>query len=228
MGSHIEGKPLTTSDYLSWHLIDLPGHGKTKQDAGLQDLLDYLDGLQTPFHLVGYSMGGRVAQKLAFHPNCRSLTLMSSHTLFDTQELEERMIFEGNLKKQLETLPLRDFVANFYSSSLFSSLKRRKRLFEAYLLRREQLDKESLKHALDTLSVETLKSNLPTCPVLGLYGMLDLKYQKLYAKLPPSVNIATVPSSGHVVHLENTTFCIKILEQFIRDIDNDMGNMRTL
>jgi hypothetical protein len=40
MGSCHDAKGLLDTSYLSWHLIDLPGHGKTKQKATLQDLFD--------------------------------------------------------------------------------------------------------------------------------------------------------------------------------------------
>lgn len=227
MGSHLDAKPLQASDFLSWHVIDLPGHGKSL-DSCLDDIWAYLDELKEPFHLVGYSMGGRVAQKMAHHPSCLSLSLLSSHTVFDPHELQERKQFEDDLGSELEKLPMHEFISKFYSSPLFSSIKRRKRLFESYLLRKEGLDKTYLLQGLKNLSVTNLTSSLPSCPVLGLYGALDLKYMKLYSKLPQDVHIVSVPHSGHVVHFENASFCINILEKFIRDIENDLAILRKL
>lgn len=225
MGTHADAKPLLNSDFLSWHLLDLPSCGKSV-NASIQDLKEYLDTLNTPFHLVGYSLGGRVAQKMASHQQCLSLTLLSSHTVFDDDELQERIEFEEKLRKNLSELSLEEFFLQFYSSPLFSSLKRKKRVFENYMLKKKELSKQQIEKMLEILNINSLHSFLPPCPVLGLYGAFDLKYMKLYSKLPPHVQVVSVPNSGHVVHFENASFCINILEKFIRDIEHDLASLR--
>jgi pimeloyl-ACP methyl ester carboxylesterase len=228
LGSHKEALNLLHSETISWHLIDLPGHGSSKSDTSINDLMNYLDSLGSPFHLVGYSLGGRVAQFLSHHKNCLSLSLISSHTLFDEKTLQERIIFEDNLKLDLVSHGLERFVQNFYESSLFSSLKRRKRVFESMMIRREGLFLDDLLFALDELSVKKIKSNLPNCPILGLYGMLDRKYQKIYTCLPEQVHVVSIPNSGHAIHLENPKRCLEILETFLYKVENDLANLRTL
>jgi pimeloyl-ACP methyl ester carboxylesterase len=228
MGSHLDGKPLLASSTLSWHLLDLPGHGKSLQNVDMQTLVDYINKLNSPFHLVGYSFGGRIAQKLASHPSCLSLTLMSSKTFFSDEELSARRDYEKKLIEDLESLPFEEFIASFYASPLFSSLRRRKRLFESYLLRKEDQSKENLMFALKEFSIDKVLSSFPSIPILGLYGMLDLKYAKTYLKLPSQVMCVSVPSSGHVIHLENTSFCLKTLETFIGQVEHELASMRTL
>lgn len=228
MGSHVDAKPLLLSQELSFHLIDLPGHGKTGQNANFESLISYINNLNTPFHLVGYSFGGRVAQKLSSHPHALSLTLMSSHTLFSTEELKIRQEFERQLKTDIIELEIEDFVQNFYNSPLFSSLKRRKRLFETYLMTKYSHSKEDLLFALNEMGIEKVASPLPSIPTLGMYGMLDLKYTKLYTKLPHDVSCVSVPSSGHVIHIENPSFCIKTLEKFIGQVEHELASKRTL
>lgn len=227
MGTHLNVKPLQKSHFLSWHAIDLPGHGHNV-GATVDDVYNYLESLNEPFHLVGYSMGGRLAQKMASHPQCLSLSLLSSHTLFDKNELVERICFENKLKIDLENLPFEEFLNQFYASPLFSSIKQKKQLFKRYLLQRQYLNKSNLKTALTTLHINQILSPLPCCPTLGLYGAFDLKYTKLYAKMPEHVSIVSVPHSGHVVHFENAPFCIHILEKFIRDTEHELGILRQL
>lgn len=228
MGSHHDGKFLTTSDYLSSHLLDLPGHGQSSQRASFESLKTYLDELNSDFHLIGYSFGGRIAQKLSFHPRCLSLTLMSSKTHFSDKERNERLNYENELIQDLNKTDLDHFIDKFYSSSLFSSFKRRKRLFESYLLRRMDLDKQDLIYALKEFSITKLHTSFPSIPILGMYGMLDLKYRHHYSGLNWDISVVSVPSSGHVIHYENPSFCVKTLEKFIGQIENDLASLRTL
>lgn len=228
MGSHVDARPLLSSSELSLHAIDLPGHGKTGQNANLHTLYSYLDNINCPFHLVGYSFGGRIAQKLATHPNALSLTLMSSHTLFSVDELKIRKEFEQKLKDDLQNQEMDTFVANFYSSPLFSSIRRRKRLYESYLMTKSSHKKEDLLFALSEFAIEKILSPLPPIPILGMYGMLDLKYTKLYTQLPKDASVVSVPSSGHVIHMENPSFCIKTLEKFIGQVEDELASKRTL
>jgi pimeloyl-ACP methyl ester carboxylesterase len=209
---------------ISWIFIDLPGHGKTKQNARFSDLIKFLDDLCSPFHLVGYSLGGRVAQKLSHHKNCLSLSLLSSHTLFDKNTYDERRRFEESLKQDLLNLSMKDFLDKFYSSSLFSSLRRRKKVFEKLKLMRENLAQQDLIFGLNELGIENLVSDLPPIPVLALYGMLDLKYQKLYTCLSETVSVVSIPHAGHAIHLENPKHCLATLEKFIGTIEHDLAN----
>ena len=228
MGSCHDAKGLLETSYLSWHLIDLPGHGKTKQTATLQDLFDYLDELKSPFHLVGYSMGGRVAQKLAHHKNTLSLTLISSQTLFSDAEYLNRIEFEKELTQKLQNLPFKEFVEEFYKSSLFTSLRRRKTLFNAMLTLRQDLDPKDLLYALKELNIEKIISPFPPCPILELYGMCDLKYQKYCNQLPEVVHVVSIAQAGHALCLENPKQSLSLIEKFITRCEHDVANLRTV
>jgi pimeloyl-ACP methyl ester carboxylesterase len=228
LGTYKDAYVFQTSQTLSWHLIDLPGFGKTKRSATLCDLIYYLDSLNSPFHLVGYSMGGRVAQKLSHHHNCLSLSVISSHTVLSQQELQERILFEQEQKQALINLPFDQFVDQFYASPLFASLRRKKSSFTSMIKKRKNQDKEDVLFGLDELGIERLSAPLPSCPILALYGMLDLKYQKLYALLPKNICIVSIPHAGHNLCLENPKECLNSLELFIRSIEHDMERLWTL
>jgi 2-succinyl-6-hydroxy-2,4-cyclohexadiene-1-carboxylate synthase len=220
-GSHHDGLKLLESEVLSWHLIDLPGHGKTPSSASLEDIKNYLDKLQSPFHLVGYSLGGRVAQKLSFHPKCLSLTLISADTDFsDETKKSERVEFEKKLFLELENSDLETFFKNWYNNPLFASLKRRKKLFEKTLLQRSHQNKQELLEGLKKLTLEHLESSLPTIPTLAIYGMFDQKYKKLYGLLQDPIHVVSIPNAGHALHLENPKTLLLTCEKFVRMIES--------
>ena len=228
LGSHKDAKSLIHNSFISWHAIDLPGHGKTKQEAAFKDLTTYLDNLSSSFHLVGYSLGGRVAQKLASHINCKSLSLLSSHTIFNDQEYLARIEFEKNLLQNLIIQPLDEFLITFYNSPIFASLRHNRSLFEKYIKARLSQDKDDLIFGLNELAMTNIVSDLPNCPILGLYGEFDLKYQKIYTLLPEKVSVVSIDHAGHTIHLENPKSCLKALEKFIGTVEHDMENMRQL
>jgi len=178
-------------------------------------LYDYAEALHTPFHCVGYSLGGRVAQKIAHHPACLSLTLISSQTLFTPEEKIEKMNQEALIQARLKKLALSDFFDQWYQAPLFSTLRRNKRLYERTLNRRLKQDPAALILGLQKLSVENLFSPLPRCPILGLYGRFDAKYQNLYTKLPEAIQVVSVEQAGHALHLENPRRCLELIEKFI-------------
>lgn len=220
-GSHLDGINLLSSSYLSWHLIDLPGHGKTSASLSLNELEAYLDSLNSPFHLCGYSLGGRVAQKLSTHPQCLSLTLISSDTDFsDPIKRLERIAFEQDLLSKLEQMDLETFLNAWYENPLFSSLKRKKSLFNKTLLQRKLQNKEELLKGLKKLTIEQLQSDIPPIPTLAIYGMFDQKYKKLYGCLNEAIHVVSIPNAGHAIHLENPRQLLLTCETFIRMIES--------
>jgi pimeloyl-[acyl-carrier protein] methyl ester esterase len=73
------------------HRLDLPGHGFNQgieMASDLDEVARLIAEHLPPCHLVGWSLGGLVAQKIALNDpqRCRSLTLVASHGCFVNRE----------------------------------------------------------------------------------------------------------------------------------------------
>lgn len=172
--------------------IDLPGHG----DSPFAEKFT----IDLPrFHLVGYSMGGRIAIAYADeHPEqIASLTVMSAHPGLKTEEeKQKRLEHDREWAKLLSELPIDEFLTRWYDQSIFKpfrpNLEMRKvqnipELIAAYLhyslgnQRRYEID-----HVL--------------------VGERDEKFRALYE------HPVIIPNAGHLVHLENPEAVAKIIQ----------------
>src|SRR5690625_2042471 len=115
-------------------LIDLPGHGETeiKQPFSMKqccdDLKEMFTQLQlTSIHLLGYSMGGRIALSFAmYYPEIiRSLLLESASPGLEIKdERAERIKRDEKLANRIESEGLEAFVDFWQEIPLFHSQKR--------------------------------------------------------------------------------------------------------
>lgn len=147
------------------------------------------------FHLIGYSMGGRVAARWAHeHPKrVASLTLLSAHLGLPTEkEKKARVRQDILLAEKLRTLPISAFLKMWYSQPLFSNF--------TYPKRRESVDAELHARLLIKYSLGKQPSywNTLSVPTLYLVGEKDTRYLNLKHKFPMRV----IPDAGHVLHLE--------------------------
>lgn len=204
--------------------VDLPGHGRTDAPADLKyyrmervvhDLLSILDQLGIgAFHLLGYSMGGRVALHLALAApeRVRALILESaSPGIADDQEREARRQQDERLAQQIEQKGIEWFAAYWEALPLFASQKSlpsatRQRLREQRRAQRPQGLAGSLR-GMGAGVQAPLHARLRELqmPVLLLTGELDEKYgdlaQWMVGQLPRGV-WHPIREAGHAVHLE--------------------------
>jgi 2-succinyl-6-hydroxy-2,4-cyclohexadiene-1-carboxylate synthase len=145
--------------------------------------------------LIGYSMGGRVALQLyqKYKARIEKLVLLSSHFgLKEEDERQKRWEEDCILAKKLETLPIDEFLAFWYSQPLFAGFEMPKRrlaidkTYHSTLIRNYSLGKQPL------LS--------PPEDALLLYGELDTKYKNIYRTFPQAKSIQ---GSAHAIHLQN-------------------------
>jgi 2-succinyl-6-hydroxy-2,4-cyclohexadiene-1-carboxylate synthase len=174
--------------------LDLPGHG----NAPFSKTFDL--AVPAPkFHLIGYSMGGRLAMQYALlHPNrIASLTLASTHPgLSSLAERKERLASDAAWAKRLFD---DDFFTAWYEQPLFAGFKPK--------TPRSQNRKE--------LAASLLHYSLGAYPPLNVPGALhivgekDLKFRALH----PTALV--IEGAGHMVHLEKPKEFAKILDSYI-------------
>jgi 2-succinyl-6-hydroxy-2,4-cyclohexadiene-1-carboxylate synthase len=211
--------------------VDLPGHGQTKiLETGPNDginetaesliaLLKYLDF--TPCHLIGYSMGGRLALYLACHfpKQFKSLFLESaSPGLATTPEQFQRQQRDEQLAIQLETGSWPSFLSQWYEQPIFESLRHHPN-FGLLLERRSQNCPQKLAQVLRTLgtgSQPSLWENLKDIriPIHLMVGELDSKFIGINQNMLShcqNAQLSIVANCGHVVHFEQPCAFLELL-----------------
>ena len=204
--------------------VDLLGHGRSDSppeperytmERSLDDLAALLDALKVESaHVLGYSMGGRVALAFAatYPQRVRRLILESaSPGLRRADERSARAEADAKLADRLEGDGLPAFVAYWENLPLFAT---QRRLPEDAQVRvragRLAGSVVGLANSLRGLSTGRQPSYwdaLPslTLPVLLVAGNLDTKYCLIAHEmraLLPDATLVIVPDAGHTVHLE--------------------------
>ena len=228
LGSHQDFEPvlLTLSQHFYCVIPDLPGHGQTVTasngytfSAIAQTLLKLLDNLQIDrAHLLGYSMGGRLAlYTLCTFPERFTRTVLESASpgLKTAQERAERQKRDWAIAHQLETIPLHSFLSHWYQNPLFNSLKNHPAHYQAMLNRRQRNHPSELASALRGFSTgvqPSLWNRLSEMgqPLLFIAGALDCKFVALAQEMlrtcrqnvVTQADIKVCQGCGHNIHLE--------------------------
>jgi 2-succinyl-6-hydroxy-2,4-cyclohexadiene-1-carboxylate synthase len=169
--------------------IDLPSHGDSP----------FVPHFDLPrAHIVGYSMGARLAVRFAKEP--LSLTLLSIHPGLKT-EREKQARWESDTKwaELLLQLPIDEFLLRWYDQSIFKP-------FVPDLTMRKKQNIYALKEAL--LHYSLAKQDYYELDNV-LLGERDLKFRALHK------NALLIPNAGHMVHLENPRAVAQIIQKRI-------------
>ena len=218
--------------------VDLVGHGRSASptdpapysveamSASVAALAaDTPDG---PCHVVGYSMGGRVALTLAeAHPEiCRSLTLICATAgLDDEAERARRRLADGALADRIGRHGLEQFVDNWMAAPMWDTLREclSETEWEASMRQRRSCDPVGLANSLragGTGSMTPLWDCLTAIevPTLIVCGELDAKFVELGRQmndLLPNSELAVMPGVGHAVHLEAPDSCARAIAKHL-------------
>jgi len=214
--------------------LELPGHGVREVDDAFtfesvaEDLLASMDaaGLERP-HLLGYSLGGRLALYLACrHPDrFASLILESASPGLDGGEEQRlRCMVDDARAETLRSIPLKTFLEDWYRQPLFASLDHRSDLREELVERRLKNNPSALAQAISSLSPgrqPSLWSDLEkvSCPVLLIAGELDRKYTSLAMAMEealPMAELSLVDGAGHCVHAEHPYEMAHRIQRFLK------------
>jgi len=211
------------SQYFYCITPDVSGHGETLTTSGyytfsataqaLVDLLDHLDIAKA--HLLGYSMGGRLALYLAcqWPERFASVILESASPGLKTAEKRRlRVEKDEAIARKIETLSLPIFLSQWYENDLFSSLKNHPEQRQQMLNRRLKNRSADLACALRGLGTgcqPSLWQRLEQlrCPLCLLVGEKDEKFvaiaQKIRTLCSQEIALRIIEGCGHNIHLES-------------------------
>jgi 2-succinyl-6-hydroxy-2,4-cyclohexadiene-1-carboxylate synthase len=205
-----------------WIRVDLRGHGGSRLLPGAQVTMDSCHADLTSLwrrlgvretHLVGYSLGGRLALHVASRDTLPllSLTTIGAHAGMDEADRPARRAADEALARRLESEPIEWFVDYWAGLPMFAGQRRRGDEFVGWVRRqRLQNDPTGLAACLRGMgggAMEPVWSRLPQVSCRGLFiaGALDSRYVDYARQLAAAVphgREAIVDDAGHAVHLE--------------------------
>lgn len=221
---------LATRDILAPALL---GHDGTPGQAGIRSFDEEVDRLagvilargQDRPHVVGYSMGGRVALGLLVrHPRLfgGATLIAASPGLSDDAERQPRARRDEEWARLLEDQGLPTFVAAWEALPLWASQE----AVPAKALARQRLvrmshDPLGLARALRVIGLASMPDYRPAlgdidAPVRLVAGERDGKFvaqAREMAELLPDAELRTVGDAGHNVVLERPTEIARMLEE---------------
>ena len=197
-------------------------------DAIAADIVDLLDQLALKrAHLLGYSMGGRLALYMAlrYPARFRSLILESaSPGLADATERAERRRRDQALADAIEAQGIQWFVEHWESLPLWASQAHLPpEILQAQRQQRLSNHPLGLANSLrgqGTGAQPNLWPQLPALqlPTLLLVGAADAKFlginQAMAARLPRA-QLQLIPAAGHNTHLENPPAFSRAVRSFL-------------
>jgi 2-succinyl-6-hydroxy-2,4-cyclohexadiene-1-carboxylate synthase len=215
-----------------WIVPDIRGHGETRtrpdapcsMDActrDLETLWDHLGVART--HLVGYSMGGRLALHVAARRPERILSLLTigAHAGLEEEAREGRRRGDEALAGRIEKEGLDAFVNYWTTLPLFAGLERRGPAFVAQVRAERRMTNHVAGLACSLLgmgagAMEPLWDDLAlvTFPCTFVAGQLDHGYVNSARRLAATVphgRVEVVPRAGHTVHQERPEAFARLL-----------------
>jgi 2-succinyl-6-hydroxy-2,4-cyclohexadiene-1-carboxylate synthase len=218
--------------------IDLLGHGETENpinddrytmEAAASDLIAFLEYKQIEqIHLLGYSMGGRLALYLAlkYQNMIRSLILESCTAgLISEEEKIARIKQDHALSELLLNKGIQAFVDYWENIPLFASQKNLPlEKQKSIRLRRLNQSTIGLSNSLKGMGTGIQPSlwdqlNMLKISTLLICGEYDEKFclimGKMNGKLEKS-EIIKIPRTGHAIHVEQLEIFATIVSEFLK------------
>lgn len=225
------------SEHVQLIMIDIVGHGKTsapkdispyKMESAAADIKAIVDHLDiSKIHVLGYSMGGRLALNFAvLYPECiQSLILESaSPGLEDVEARKKRMNQDHQLAHNIQESGIESFVNMWENIPLFASQKRLPAEKQA-VIRKQRLDNHETGLANSLIGMGTGAQpsrweSLDTLsfPTLLLTGELDVKFCEMAEKMSRLIKNCDwkiINDVGHAIHSENEKMFGKIVYEFL-------------
>jgi 2-succinyl-6-hydroxy-2,4-cyclohexadiene-1-carboxylate synthase len=214
-----------------WIVPDLRGHGETRLQPGapctmdactadLEMLWDHLGIDRT--HLVGYSMGGRLALNVAARRPERLISLLTvgAHAGLEGEARESRRQGDEALAQRIEKDGLEAFINYWTALPLFAGLERRGPSFIAQVhaerMRNTTAGLAASLRGMGAGEMEPLWDHLGRVMLLCTFvaGQLDHGYvasARRLASIVPDSRVEIVLRAGHAVHQERPEAFARVL-----------------
>jgi 2-succinyl-6-hydroxy-2,4-cyclohexadiene-1-carboxylate synthase len=223
--------------------FDLPGHGGAgarRDMPSWSQTLAELDwqrqrlGLAS-WHLLGYSLGGRLAlhYALTYPGRVASLTLLSaSPGIGDPAARQARVAADARWAERFRREPLAEVLSDWYRQGVFASLRRQPTLLAALLARRGRLPSRPLAEVIDRWGQGVVPSvwdrlgELATLPRQLLVGREDAAYCQHGERLRQASSpwqVVVLENCGHTLHLERPKQVAAILAPLLLHDNNDVS-----
>ena len=224
-------------DALATHLIrehriiglNLPGHGGVEfNDDPRPSIVNAIHTVcPTPFVLMGYSMGGRIALELAQTstlPITKLILIGTTPGYRNDIERHERIKFEAQVQARLTDETAESFESWWRTLPPIKTQDRMPEPFYREMLNRRRQNKlghlkASLRH-FGTSQMYPMWSKLAQLdiPVMLLAGEDDEKYRQLAHEMDTQIKhsvVMTIADSGHAPHLESPRSTAAAMRQFL-------------
>jgi 2-succinyl-6-hydroxy-2,4-cyclohexadiene-1-carboxylate synthase len=231
MGSSTDFSPAITTLSKHFHCIcvDLPGHGHTQIDNHnfVSTANQILAIAPNQCHLLGYSLGGRLALYLALnHPDRWQKVILES-TSFGlatpqarTQRQQQDAAIIGKLRQP--ELDFTAFIQNWYQQTVFTGIPQHPN-FPELIASRLQNHPLALARSLETMGLGQqpyLGELLPTnqIPLLLLAGEQDLKFVAIgqqITQLCPQAAMVILPNCSHNTHFQQLELWLQKVLEFL-------------
>ena len=213
--------------------LNLPGHGDACEQR-LNRMADFPLWLNqqlqqrdiSNYHLLGYSLGGRLAlQFAATQPaGLQSLVLENAHPGLSSQdERKTRASADAHWARRFYRESLTDVLADWYQQPVFADLSPTERV--ALIHERSQNSAAQLAHMLCCCSLAKQLDLQPwlqdtLLPVLYLCGEQDLKFQAIGAQLATHCSSVTqkILAGGHNLHRANPESMAAAIRQWLTNV----------
>lgn len=219
--------------------IDIIGHGETDSpddfsryhiETVAKDIIHILDALAIQkTHLVGYSMGGRLALAISILYSTRVTSLVlesSSPGLRTEEERAARRKSDEQLATRIEQEGIQGFIDFWEKIPLFSTQHALTKESQQEI-RKQRLKNNpvGLANSLKGMGTGSQPSywdrlNELNLPTLLLCGELDQKFCRIAEEMSLSIQNAKVEKIvevGHAIHVEQPHFFGKIINEFVSD-----------
>ena len=239
LGSHEDWLPICEELSGKYHCVlpDLPGHGKTmatrqtdfRMFSTATSLIGYLDdhGIRQS-HLVGYSMGGRLALYLAVHFQTyfMTVTLESANPgLPEKEEKLRRVELDEERAQEIQTTPAELFLRKWYSAPLFKTLREHPD-FEHLIEQRLKMKNRDWSRSLRGMGLGKQPSlwrrlKFLSAPILILAGEKDEKFRNIALKMTeinPGFRLSVIKGCGHNIHFEKEARFLREINQFLNSV----------